>query len=294
MVGRKPCPKNKVNIAVVTYLYPAATAFIPGFLTSLREQDTLEFELLVFSDGVPEAEALLSNSPVKYAVVNLAGTIAQIRCHSFRILSELAYDGYVFQDLDDWMTSNRVSASCALLGKYPLVCNDLALADNDKKIFFESTWSKRLPDCFVFDYRFLLDKNIAGLGNSSISRGWLQGGIHGSDLPVAVDWFLFFQLMYESQSKAVFTSSCKTLYRQHAQNTAGMRVADLGRLQHVLRVCDLHYAALEDCGYSFLQPLRADVHNKTALLKGSYIYNTPVAHQQLYWWEEKNYIYDKV
>jgi hypothetical protein len=283
-----------VNLAVVTYLYPAATRFVPGFLANLAQQDGTEFDLLVFNDGVAEVELLFRDSPVRYSVFSLVGNIAEIRCRSFGILSGLLYDGFVFQDVDDWMTSNRVSVSSSLLGRYPLVCNDLALADEGKNIVCDSTWSQRLPDGFTFDHRFLLDKNIAGLGNSSVTRNWLQRGIQVSDLPVAVDWFLFYQLMYESQSKAVFTSSCKTLYRQHAQNTAGMRAADPERLQHVLRVCDLHYAALEECGYSFLQPLRADVHNKTASVKASYIYNTPLAHQHLYWWEEKNYIYDKV
>jgi len=283
-----------MKTAVVTYIYSAGLSFLPDFLQSLATQSDQDFDLFIFNDGVERLDSYLKDCKKKYTILPVRGTVVEIRFHSISKLDDTNFDAFIFQDIDDRMSANRVQKCRELLQHYPLVCNDLSLVDDKGNSITTSTWSARLQDGFEFDHSFIADKNIAGLGNTAIRRSLLNNSIQFHSSPRAADWFIFYQLLYQSGIRAVFTSGCQTIYRQHVNNTAGLKEADTVRLKQVVQVSRQHYTGLTETGYTLMNEHRlAMIAIEKLLAQNNYQYLPPVSHENLYWWEEQNYLYEK-
>lgn len=284
-----------MKTAVVSYIYPAGVKFLQPFLQSLSAQSVQDFELVLFNDGVHNLHQLLQGYHQPFQIFPVQGSVVAIRYHSFATLAATDFDAFVFQDIDDRMSDNRVEISRNLLQSYPMVCNDLQLVNQSDAVINRAAWSLRLPDGFAFNHTFITDKNIAGLGSTAIKKELLLQPIRFHETPLAADWFLFYQLLYHSGATALFTSACHSIYLQHDNNIAGIKEVQASRLLHVMDVCKRHYNALIDTGHKWVAPHLQDVLIKEALiLKQNYIYQSPVNDLNLFWWEEKNYLYEKI
>jgi hypothetical protein len=293
-MGGKPRPENQVKTAVVSYIYPAGLVFLQDFLQSIAAQSEQDFELLIFNDGVNELDRYLEDCNRTYTIFPASGTPVEIRFQSLSVLAATDFGQFIFQDIDDRMSDNRVEKSLELLGSYALVCNDLALMDEKGNIVAGTTWATRLDEGFEFDYSFISDKNIVGLGNSAVRRSLLEMPVKFHPAPLAADWFIFYQILYLSKVRAVFTAGCQTLYRQHVNNTAGLKEAGEARLKNVVEVCRMQYRGLIETGYALPdEQLPAIVTTQKLLEQNNYYYAPPVSHENLYWWEEKNYLNEK-
>ncbi len=283
-----------MTTAVVSYIYPAGLKYLADFLASLASQTVQDFELLLFNDGVEGLEKHLTHYRNKCSIFPAKGSVVEIRFQSFKTLAASGFDAFIFQDIDDSMSANRVEKSRQLLQRYPFVCNDLSLIDASGALLNASTWSARLGDEFEFDHSFIADKNIAGLGNSSLNKSLLQTAIRSHPAAIAADWLMFYQLLFNSGAGAVFTNTCQTIYRQHADNTAGIKEVDGQRLLQVAKVCRLHYESLVQLGYENMQErLTAAIQTEKIIQQHQYHYHSPVSSNNLFWWEEKNYVYEK-
>lgn len=283
-----------MKTAVVTYIYPNGIQFLPDFLQTLRDQTDQHFELVIFNDAVDNAAGYFENLGRPVSIHPVSGTPVAIRFQSLPILANADFEGFIFQDIDDRMSNNRVAHCKVLLESHSLVCNNLVMMDAAGVTEEKGSWQNRLPDGFEFDYRFIADKNLVGLGNTATRRTMLNQPVLFHADPLAADWFVFYQLLYTSKATAVFTSACYTLYRQHDHNSAGLKQADHARLQQVLQVCSMHCSGLTQIGYQLPQAyLDLLVKTENLITQNHYFYNAPVAHQQLFWWEELNYLYEK-
>ncbi len=131
------------------------------------------------------------------------------------------YEKLIFGDSDDYFSENRVEASIELLSDHEIVVNDVSLF-NDTGIYEEKYMSHRLRDKTKVRLDFIKDKNIFGLSNTALRTSILNKVHFDKDL-VAVDWYFYTNLLKQKYN-AIFTNGAITYYRQHNDNTVGLKV----------------------------------------------------------------------
>lgn len=276
-----------MSLAVVTFFYPNAVVYISGFLNCIQQQTAQNFTLIVFNDGVQNISSLFSKYNNNIIFVEVTGTLTQVRFQAFEYLKTSNFEKIIFQDIDDEMTANRVDVLSKLLENHSIVSNDLSLVNNSGVMYSKAIWSDKIKDLFEFDDTFIKRKNIVGIGNSGIRKDILSTKITYSSMPKVADWFMFYQLMYFGKFKALFTTQCQTLYRQHEDNMAGVKNFDKDRLDYVIMVKLSHYQGLKDVGFQ----VEDDINELNLLhTKIKNITNMPAIKQNLFWWDETNQI----
>lgn len=274
---------NDLKSVLVTYIYPEAIKFISDFVRSINAQIGSNFKLIIFNDGVVDAEIYFRELQNDIQVINLnvsnAGTV---RAMSMEYLAaQSSIDKIVFQDIDDKLSDNRMQVALDALDSFQLVCNDLSTFDDFGVT--PSIWEKRLGDAFNFDVQFISNKNIVGLGNSAVQCSLLRQQFKHSDSVIAYDWFLFYQWMKQANSTGVFTTQCQTLYRQHQNNIAGAgNMVSKEKLLHVLNVKNRHYSELIRFGFHELKTEMAALQNKKEQIENTSIIQSTTS---LFWWE---------
>lgn len=278
-----------MKLALVTYIYPKAIAFLDDFLKTINEQDYSDFDLLIFNDGVTNPHTYFSNLEKNYKIINIEdASISGIRYQSFTLLKNMKYDYFVFHDIDDLMTPNRIGCLRIKLANHNIVCNDITIKSNGQ-IQEENIWSGRLSDNFEFDSDFLIEKNILGLGNSAIRRKVLEQTFFTDRSVIATDWFVFYQWLYFNDINALFTDQCATIYNQHDDNVAGItnRIT-YDKLKSGISVKKGHYRSL--CQIN--PKLGSELERTLCLEKELYKYSD--INIQLdkfpFWWEETKMI----
>lgn len=279
--------RYEMKIALITYVYPKSLKFIPLFLKSIQNQTVSNFTICVFNDNVPNIETYFNNISQNIMYIDVAGTPTEIRFTSLKYLANSSFDSIVFQDIDDEMSDNRIEISSNLLKKYNLVTNDLTLINSEGKIIEKSIWSTQIVNLHVFDYNFIKNKNIVGLGNTAIKREILNHELKFSKTPIAADWFIFYQLLIGNMVEGVFTNECQTLYRQHDENIAGVKNIDLNRLFYTVSIKKAHFEGLKEIGFDVEKEINElDLVEK----KISMSYKLkPIVNQPL-WWSETEYL----
>lgn len=260
--------------ALICYIYPNSTKYFGEFCASVLAQTDADFEVVFFNDGVDES--LFENLSFPNRVIPISGNPLEIRFRSFEIMKSLPYDQFVFLDSDDCMTANRMEVMKQKLKLFPLVCNDLNLMDDGGKIFETAIWRERMPEDFQFDYHFIQDKNVVGLGNSGLRKELLNCELIVNNEAKIADWFLFYQLLKNTGVNCIFTSECQTNYRQYDANDAGIREITEDRLAHTLRITNQQYKALRESGIEQFEPVSID-------FKSGFVNET---HRFPFWWEE--------
>lgn len=283
-----------MKISLVLYVYPRIEKYLNDLIRSINNQSNKEFDVIIFNDNAKNLDGLFKDLEIQYSIVDVTGSINQIRFNSLRIIGALKSEYVIFQDSDDFMAENRIEENLKALRNHDLVVNDLSLVNENSQILENSYWAKRLGNDFEFDEKFLRDKNIVGLGNTSIKKSLLMDPrLNFSALPLAFDWFLFYQIFKLNNLKALFITNTTTYYRQHQENIAGIKKLDYPRLKHVLNVKNAHYNALSNIGFDFkkelyqLNQIQIDVID---FLK----FNSEKEHFNLLWWEETNNLINKI
>lgn len=275
-----------MKTAIVTFVYPKAEKFLPDFLENLKIQTAKSFNIIFFNDGLLNLKRYLIDYKIKSKshIFDLTGDIGIIRFKSINILKDLDFDNYIFQDVDDLMSPNRVEECNRYLESYDFVVNDLNLIDSNGYVLCKNYWSNRLANEFKFKSNFLVDCNFAGLGNTSIKNKILKIAIQHSSKVIAVDWFLFYQLLFLSQGLGIFINSAVTLYRQHDSNTIGLSEINEARIKRAKKVKELHYKELVNSGYKLQDNLKR--LEQSQIIDFKKINN----HKNHFWWEETVYL----
>jgi hypothetical protein len=269
---------------LATFIYPDACPYLAQWVASANAQDT-DIEVVVFSDGVPNAASHFKTLRFPFTVVPVSGSIAGNRAYGFSWLKTHASETIVFQDADDMMSANRVSVCAEYLEDFDLVVNDLSTIDAGGNATAGKSWSSRLGEGFTFGSDFIRRWNIVGFGNAAIRKSLLSADIKTPEIFVpATDWFLFFQLMENANAKAVFTGNCLTLYRQHDANLAGVPQYSEAAAARSIEVKKAHYAALQAAGYDF----QAEIADIYAHKKNPNPART-LPEGALFWWEASEF-----
>ncbi len=278
-------------VAVFSVIFEANLKYFDDFIISLNSQKYKSFELFLINDGL--SQNLLStklkqaNFPVIVYNLNAKLTPVKIRELGFRELSKKDYKKIIFADTDDMMSSNRIGRSVEMLDKYPIVFTDITLVDQNANIIKSAIWKDRLNDIKV-DRIFLYDKNVIGLGNSAIRGAYLQN-IEFPESIIAVDWYFFSIIL--SKQQAGFISDAFTFYRQHVENTIGLKSLSNSRVEFILDVKERHYTEMAIISPEYLEYLD-EIKYKMNLLSKGYKAVDEINKNNInfFWWEETNYI----
>ena len=272
-------------VAVVIFIYDSVSLFLTNLVENLNGQSCLDFELVIFNDGVSSPHEYFKNLMVTHHIVDVSGTPFEIRLYSLKKLRSSKYDYLIFHDSDDLMSINAVATKINYLKKFELVVSDLSTLNGRGELIQNGVWSNRIRNQFEFDYRFIIDKNIVGLGNTAVRQSVLSIDLTKPDFdPIAGDWFVFYSLIKEKSITGVFTSECQTLYRQHNENIAGVQSLSIASLRRSIAVKKDHYKLLEmDDELSRLMEIEKKVRaGNLSFSAGSEF--------QFFWWENLNYV----
>jgi hypothetical protein len=285
--------KNKINTVIFSVIFPSNFIFFNEFMRSLDMQIYKDFLLLLLNDGVDSEllKLIISQYSVQVKIedVSIGLSPSEIREHGIAQIISLGYENVIFADTDDKMSINRVFHSIHLLQKYPIICNDLSLIDEKDCIIKQSIWKDRISNGEL-KHTFINDKNILGLGNSSIRLEFLFSQLIPINIK-AIDWFLFTKWL--QTNTFFFTSDCQTLYRQHTNNAIGLKKPiSLDRLHYIIEVKREHYFQFSDLG----RKLSNELHSiDEKLYFDENFANKSISYLQsldinFFWWEETNYL----
>jgi len=232
-----------MKTAFLTTVFPMNESFLDDFFESLQKQTYEIFDVIVVNDGYENLERLKRTYSQTLNIIELpySNTPAKNREYGINYCIDNNYDILIFGDSDDYFQSNRIEESIGLLKDNDIVVNDLSLFD-ENGIYEETYISNRIKNNSIIDFDFIRNKNIFGLSNTAI----LLTDIMKIEIPddlIAVDWYIF-SLFLLNNKKAIFTNDTISFYRQHQENTVGLKSLDLESLKRGMDVKKRHYKKL--------------------------------------------------
>ena len=205
------------DTAFATFVYPACKNQLPRMLASLNEQSDPYFDLIVFNDGLCEAENICSQfSNRSTKIIDVAGTIPEIRSQGLSHLKQFKYNNVIFGDADDVFSNCRVEVSKKLLSKFELVVNDVDICRLDHAKNVPNYFQKRIHSNTSHNWHAIKDYNFIGFSNSSMRISNIPEIEFDKNL-VAVDWAFFTTVMLKGIN-AYFTGDTTTSYFMHCDN----------------------------------------------------------------------------
>lgn len=222
------------QITLFTVVYPGCEPYLDRFFRSVREQEFDKFDLLILNDGLKGLEQFAGDLWTRIDEVPVTRTIAEVRRKGLQLLMDRPAGKIVFADADDYISPDRIQKVNAALDQFDIYVNDLTTVTNDEQPITKHYLRHRLGAEFEISSKFILDKNVIGLGNTSVRKSALQ------DLPIpsdtiAVDWLIFTDMLLRGLS-AIFKSNSESFYRQHEQNTAGLKNVTVEKIRRSLKV----------------------------------------------------------
>ena len=209
------------TVAFLTTIFPMKEQFLIDFFDSLSRQTYDKFDVIVVNDGYDNFyDVKMKYQNLSIIELPYSGTPAKNREYGINYCIDNKYDILVFGDSDDYFSNNRITKSVKLLSDHEIVVNDLTTFDKIG-IVQHKYISNRVKNNSIINYSFIKDKNIFGMTNTAINLNILDR-VDFDDSLIAVDWFMFKDLL-KLAHKAIFTNEIISYYRQHSENTIGLR-----------------------------------------------------------------------
>lgn len=276
--------------ALVVFTYPGVENYLHPLVSSINEQTGRNFTVFFVNDGLKNLNNHVKDLEVSSNIITVEGTPYKNRVLGLKKLYELNVENLIFQDADDLMASDRIEECLKYLDNNLFVVNDLDLIDQEGEILNQKYWSVRLEHESVFGYDFITRYNMLGFTNTAIKGELLEYlPEYQNEQIIAADWFIFYQLLHQSEAKVRFINSTTSLYRQHSQNVTGLGGLNESRLQQALDVKRRHYKSLVSAGYDVEDELNR-ILKLEKITKHEFKQNN---NPHLFWWEETEYVYEE-
>lgn len=280
-----------MEVAVFSVIFEANLKYIDEFIGSLNNQNCKSFELFLVNDGL-DSDVIKkafekSDFPIIFHTIKHRVTPAKVREIGFKELAKRNYKKIIFVDTDDLMSPNRIGRSIEMLEKFPIVFTDITLVSENNSLIKSSIWKDRLSNVKV-NRDFLYDKNVLGLGNSAMVGSLLEYIKFPENL-IAIDWY-FFSIMLKDEI-AGFIPDAITFYRQHSDNTIGVKNLNYSRLKLILNVKEQHYTEMLNINSNYSKYYDEIQNKKNLLFEESFIVDEINKYNiNFFWWEETNFI----
>jgi len=249
--------QKNCDVAVLSTVYPAMLPYFDDFLDSLEMQEFREFDLLLANDGLEGMSSGIGARSLEWFEVPVADSVSSNRRRLIHAALEMGYTKIIFADSDDQFEPNRIGLLSELLGKAPVVVNDLDVCDENGRIVRGRFFKQRFGESFSINASAMQSGNIMGLSNTAVRADVIakSPALSGGE-STAFDWFLWTSILLTGVD-AQFTSDTSTKYRNYGANTAGLpqaideasviRGVEIKRQHYMLmRELDGSYAALAD------------------------------------------------
>jgi glycosyltransferase involved in cell wall biosynthesis len=240
--------------------------YLYDFFDSLKNQTYKDFDIVVVNDGYEHFEKIkIKYSDLCFKELKCSNTPVKNREYGINYCIENDYDILIFGDSDDYFSINRVEKSLELLKDNDIVVNDLSLFD-ENGLYEDKYISNRIENNTIINLDFIKDKNIFGLSNTAIILKNIQKIILPKNI-IAVDWYIFSLLLLDNK-KAIFINEAISYYRQHQDNTVGMKDMDSESFKKAVEIKKKHYTSLSLLTNKFskeldrLSNLQLDIKNQ--------------------------------
>ena len=210
------------KISFLTTIFPMNRQFLYDFFDSLKNQTYKKFDIIVVNDGYKDFEKIkiIYGQTLNITELQYSNSPAKNREYGINYCIDHKYDILIFGDSDDYFKNNRVEKSIEFLKQVDIIVNDLNLFDKNG-IYEENYLSHRVKNLDAVDLEFIKNKNIFGMTNTAIKLNKVSK-VSLDNKIVAVDW-CFFKTLLEQGLKAIFTNETVSYYRQHKNNTVGLK-----------------------------------------------------------------------
>jgi hypothetical protein len=275
-----------MKIAVATFIYPAP--FIRDYaracLDTLVRQTHDNFSLFVFNDGLDDVAALLPAEGPPAQIVELEGTMADIRRQAIHYLRDSGFDVIVFADIDDLFDDNRIAVVAEMIADgADVVVNELVLF-GDGLTAKEPLFQGRLAEQAIMKLEDIREGNCFGMSNTAVRISAIPDAVFEPRDVLAFDWF-FYTCLLESGAVSRFTGRVATYYRQHANNMAAIRDLTDDSILRGLGIKRRHFDVF-DPSYASVLLETEDLIRKDSVFKKIYCKAVRLALQsQPFWWE---------
>ena len=236
-----------MKTAVVTFAYPAPSIekYADECLRSLSKQTDPDFVLFVFNDGLASLKDIVSLSGVKAEIVEVSGEPAAIRRLGIRHIMELGFDIIIFADIDDVFDENRIEIAKKILhSDVDVVVNELVLFGQDSTDGYHML-GDRLAEGAEVVQNDIRQGNCFGMSNTALRASSIPQAVFEDRQVIAFDW-LFYTHVLANHARARYTGAVRTFYRQHANNTASVRVLSDANIMRGLDIKSQHFVAVGD------------------------------------------------
>jgi hypothetical protein len=280
---------------VVTFVYPGAQKWFTSYLSSLDKQTDYNFELVIFQDQEDFSNQIGTKSyRIHYFTVDEKMDLYAIRLQALKILKEkFGNDLFILSDIDDQLALTRVEVTKTYFKdtQTQMGFSDLSLMDEVGKTYLQNIWKNRIRN--HVESADLKYGNMIGFGSIALRGSVIPDDIlnyHASVL--AADWYLFDCLLRDTKIEAIFIPYDLVLYRQHNQNSAGLKNIDESRLLHDVSVKISHFNALylrygKKSDLEMLESYRK-LEKFIQIIDNRLIYINKLTksyHPHLFWWE---------
>lgn len=274
------------STAFCSVIFPGNLIYLNDFLDSLENQTDKYFDLLLVNDGVENLQKYLENRELSFKIINLNGSIPEVRTQLFVYLKQSKYDTIIFGDTDDYFSENRVEDSKKKLEMFDIIANDLILVDKEKNEISGPYWSNRPELKHIISLESIKTFNFLGLGNTAINKKVLPDFIHFESNLIAIDWY-FYSILLKKNWKVGFSFTSFTYYRQHETNIVGRKKLTFEDYLKGFNVKLNHYISLAKDYSEFNDLASRYMLFKRNILEDEY---NKIAEKTIiqnpFWWEE--------
>jgi hypothetical protein len=241
-----------MNVVVIGVAHPYSLPYLKEYLDSLKNQTYNEFDLLLFGHNIQynEIDNFIDNYKnfmnIEYVQLPRGVSIPKSRELMIKhVKKNYGYNICIFTDTDDIYKNNYVKAMVNELNtdKYKIAFCDIDIYFSSDKIISNYFSKCGIPE--VINWKFIIDKNCLGFGNTAINFDIIDGDTDFPEKIIAVDWWFYTMLMLKGHN-AKFIKSSYYIYRQYENNVAGLNTINEDKILTGLRTKMNHYRALSN------------------------------------------------
>lgn len=272
---------------LVCFIYPAIKQYLKDFFSSLNDQTTKDFDVVIFDDNFDEdLKRYGYDGKIMYNTDAL--NIFEVRKLIIDYSIHNNYDLLIFADADDVMAKDRVEIIIKSYEKeISFFYNELYLLSNKNIDFFRG----KLPS-MIDDLEEIKVYNFLGMSHTALNIKKEKKNLKNiplSDKIIAFDWYLHSYILSKGGcGKKVNT---KTYYRIYDNNIAGFpnQLTDK-KLRIGLKVKKYHYDFMKQFNRSYEKLLdrilKLEKKLKNSDFKEKYIkYINSKYSDSVFWWE---------